>query len=180
MKTGPETKYRGTSRRKQNSEIIPRNEREQYARERALSVIALMRREKISLRTASKRESTTPETVRKYAAPALKQTGARGIFQATKFDRLQRDVNFLTPEGYRQVTVRDSRIASTIARYMNAVRNYLNNRRPSDLVEFAGKSFEVKGETFTFITDPAILNRLADAGVPYTDSFYQAVQGGAA
>lgn len=178
MEKGISTRRHGASPRKQTRDIIPRNEREQYARERALSVIALMRREKISLRIASQREGTSPKTVRKYAAPALKRTGTRGIYQATKFDRLQRDVNFLTPEGYRQVTVRDSRIASTIALYMNAVRNYLNDRRPSDLSKFVGKSFEVKGERFTFITDPVVLNRLADAGIPYTDGFYQVVQGG--
>ncbi len=179
MKNQKDTKHGRTSRRNQNRDVVPRNEREQYARERALSVIALMRREKISLRMASKLEGTTPETVHKYAAPALKRAGARGIFQATKFDRLQRDVNFLTHDGYQQVTVYDSRIASTISQYMNALRNYLNDRRPSDLAKFVGKSFEVNGEKFTFITDPVVLNRLADAGVPYTDGFYQAVQGGA-
>jgi hypothetical protein len=83
----------------------------------------------------------------------------------------------VTPKGTVPVTVRDSRTASRIGEYMNAVRIYVNTGVPSALDRFEGKTFQAGGKTYTFITDPTTLDRLADAGTLAIEGLYQAVDG---
>lgn len=142
----------------------PRNAAEAIHRERALGVIARMRREKVSLRAAAKAEETDPETVKKFTGSALRRDKS-GRYRATPYDRIPRTLNFITANGPVAITVRDSRTASKIAEHTNAVRKYL--RPPSDLSKvntFKGKSFQAAGEVHHFVTEPNLLDILADTG----------------
>jgi len=156
---------------------IPRTERQAQARERALAVLALMRREKLSLRRAAQFEETDPRTVRRYVRSALQQASPRGRYRPTAYDRIARMLNVLTPTGPVAVIVRDSRTASRIGEYMNAVRTYVNTGDSSALDRFKGKTFQAGGKTYTFITDSATLDRLGDARALATEGLYQAVHG---
>ena len=156
---------------------IPRTERAREARERALAALALMRRKKLSLTAAVKAERTSPRTVKRYVRSALRQKGPGERSRPTPHDRIPRTLNVVTPEGTRPVTVRDSRTASRIAQYMNAVRTYSNTGDSSALARFRGKSFQAAGVTYPFITDPAKLDQLADAGVLEIEGLYRAVGG---
>lgn len=135
---------------------IPRNEREAQARERALATLALMRR---------------------YVGSALWQRALRHRYKPTASDRLARTLNVITPEGTQPVTVRDSRTASRIAEYMNAVRTYVNKGESSALERFRGQSFQAAGVRYTFVIDPNTLELLADAGVLSFEQLYRATQG---
>jgi hypothetical protein len=156
----------------------PRNQRQEYARERALATLARMRRDRMSLSAAAKAEGTNPETIRRYVGTALRQDCPGGRYRTTAYDRIARTLNFLTPQGTVAVKVRGSRTASRIGEYMNAVRTYSNTGDTSAVARFNGKSFRAGGVTYDFITDVSVLDRLIDAGVLAIEGLYRAVQGG--
>jgi hypothetical protein len=135
----------------------PRNARESEDRERALAALALMRREKLSLRAAARAWETDPKTVRRFVGSAIRKDG-RGRYQARAFDRIPRTLNFPTENGTIPLTVRDSRTASRIGKYLNAVRNRSGDT--SSLHPFKNKSFRVSGVVYRFVTDPDSLERL--------------------
>ncbi len=161
----------------QRRNAIPRTEREAQARERALAGVARMRRNGSSLSAAAEAEGTRPSTVRRYAGSALRQERPGARYRATAYDRIARTLNFPTPQGALPVTVRDSRTASRIAEHMNAVRIYVNTGDSSALDRFKAKTFQTGGKTYTFITDPATLARLADAGALVIEGLYRAAHG---
>jgi hypothetical protein len=156
----------------------PRTEEETQTRERALTALALMRREGLALNAAANAVGIDPKTVLRYVGSALRQKGERGDYHATAYDHIPRTLHFITPGGPLPVTVQDSRIASRIAEYMNAVRTYVHSGESSALESFRGESFEASGTTYRFLTDPETLDRLADAGVLAIEGLYRTVQGG--
>lgn len=157
--------------------VIPRTVREAEARERALATLALMRREKFSLTAAAKAEHTRPQTVRRYVGSTLRQKRAGERYRPTTHDRIPRALQIVTPSGTRPVTVRDSRTASRIGQYMNAVRLSVSSGDSSGLARFRGKSFQAGGKTYRFITDPSKLDRLADADALAIEGLYRAIDG---
>ena len=156
---------------------IPRNEREAQARERSLAALALMRREGLTLTAAARSEEVDPRTVRRYVGSTIRQKGPGGRYRAAAYDRIPRRLNMLTPRGTVPVIVRDSRTASRIGEYMNAVRVYVTNGDTSALAQFKGKSFQASGEIHLFVADPSVLDRLAEAGTPAIDTLYRTQAG---
>lgn len=110
---------------------------EREARERALEALSLMRSQGLSLSRAAAEAGTTTSTARRYIGDAL-QRDRPGRFHARPGDRLFRRMQTLTTEGVREVDVRGSRVASTIARHWNAVKTYLHGNATT-LERFAGK-----------------------------------------
>lgn len=155
---------------------VPRTQRQAQARERALAVVARMRRFGSSLSSASKVEGTDPGTVQHYVASALRQERPGGRFRVTASDRIPRTLNFPTPHGMDVVVVRSSRTASLIGEYLNSIRTYLNTGNVAALARFEGKSFSAARVTHTFITDPGVLDDLGGAGLPF-EGLYRVVQG---
>ena len=96
---------------------------QEQARQRGFDTLRRMRRGE-SLTRAARKARTTPETVRKYAAPALNKLPS-GRYQVTPADRLKRTMRVLTPEGIISVDVGGSRAASNVARHRAAVDRYL-------------------------------------------------------
>jgi hypothetical protein len=168
--------YRGSVKIRRHN-AVPRTEREAQARERALATLAVMRREKLSLKATAKAQETDPRTVRRYVGSALRQDAPGRRYKPSARDRLARTLNVITPEGTQPVTVRDSRTASRIAEYMNAVRTYVNKGELSALERFHGKSFRGAGVRYAFVTDPNTLELLADAGILAFEQLYRATQG---
>jgi hypothetical protein len=155
---------------------IPKNQSQAEARERALATLALTRREGKSLTKAASEYETTPRTVLRYVGSAFKRQTARGQYKSTAYDRLSRRLNVIIPQGSEVVTTRDSRTATDIAEHSNAVRIYRNTGNTAPLEKFRGKSFRAEGKTYQFVTDPAILDRLADAGA-FPENLYQLTSG---
>lgn len=130
--------------------------------ERALDAIGLMRRERLSLTAAAGRAGTRPAIVVKYAGAALEIKGGRYV--ATEYDTLPRRMNFLFEDGPRWVTVRDSRAASLMSEHATAVKRYLADGDEDGLFALEGSSVLIGDERVELITDPATLDRLANAG----------------
>jgi hypothetical protein len=133
------------------------------ARERALEAIDLKRSERISLTAAARKVATTVPTVLKHFPKALRKTPS-GRYEVTSSDRYTRHLWMLTPEGKVEVAVRGSRQAVLVASYMAAVDWYLRRGDASRVAVFNGKGVRSGGRFFPFITDTAVLDKLAHVG----------------
>jgi hypothetical protein len=136
-------------------------------RDRALHVLARMRRKGMTLSAASHEERMDPRTVRKYLGAELRRQD-KSRPQPTKTDRLRRDMLIPTSQGAETFTIRGSAEASRLGRYMSAVGKYFHTGDTDALEEFAGQS--IAGHRL--ITDPSTLNHLAAAGSLQLDSIY--------
>jgi len=141
--------------------------REEAARNRALHVLARLRRTDTSLTAATREERTTPGTVRKYVGTELKRL-TKGRIQPTKTDQARRRMLIPTPRGATPVVIRGSEQASELGRYMSAVGRYLRTGSTDGLEEFEGLSIA----NTPLITDPDTLTELAQAGALQLDEIY--------
>lgn len=140
------------------------------ARERALHALSLMRVDDYSLTAAAKEAHTTLDTVRKYAGSALSKEGA--YYEASAWDRIVRPMKFITPKGLVALDVKDSRSASRIGRYMHAVDEYLKTGNEEVLRPFRSKKVVVDGVANSFVTDPGVLEQLANIGEVQFEDLY--------
>jgi hypothetical protein len=78
-----------------------------------------------------------------------------------------------TRRGLREISIRDSRQASLVSRYSNAIKRYLESGDTSALREFEGKEIEtIQGRRVPLLTDRAELDRLAAAGELSYETIY--------
>jgi hypothetical protein len=141
------------------------------AYDRALRVLSLMRSKQTSLTRAARETKTTPRTVIRHAGKAITKAES-GRYRAKPSDRLARSLNFITTNGTVGITVRGSRLASTIAKYSNAVQRYLETGQTDELEPFVGKSIQVGKTRYPFVTDTRLLNRLGRAGEVSFEDLY--------
>lgn len=146
-----------------NRRIIRRTKRQRKTYERALHVLARMRRTGASLTAASQEEHIDSRTVRKYLKTEMRSRGT-----PTKSDRRKRDMLVPTSLGNAPVTLRGSKQASELGKYMAAVGKYLRTGDVKGLARFEGKS--IGGHAL--ITDPDLLSSLAQAGALSLDEIY--------
>jgi hypothetical protein len=157
---------------------IPRNKRQEQAKERSLAVLALVRRKGDSVRKASNLYRTTPKTVFRYVGSAFRQDGPGKRYQPTRFDRISRTLNFWNEEGNLVVvTVKDSRIASLIARHPHALTAYARTGDVNVLAPYKNKTFRAGGVTYRFLTDTQIIDRIADADELGIETLYVSALG---
>ena len=131
---------------------------------RALHVLARMRRTGQTLTAAAREEHIDPRTVRKYLGSELKGVRAK----PTKADRRRRDMLIPSSLGTMPVVIRGSKPASQLGRYMSAVGKYLRTGDADALANFEGKS--IGGHLL--ITDTETLSSLAQAGALTLDEIY--------
>lgn len=144
----------------------------------ALEIVQLMRNRGLNLRPAVRLfnqlhpdSRTTAKTVMKYAQPAFEKKGGRW---ATKsHDRLLRIMLIPTTRGIRTLEVRDSRSASRVGEYFNALKHYLNTGDTSQLNKFRRKYIQSKKVRYRFLTERDTLDLLAEAGEFRLDSIYE-------
>jgi hypothetical protein len=154
---------------------LPRNEREARARERALAVLANMRRKHLSLAAASRLERVKPSTVRRYVGSAVRHDKVNGRYRATKGDRFRRDLQIPTASGPMTIPVYGSKNAENISKYLNAVAHYLRTGEESKLRPFRGKSIKVGGKRIKLLTDTRALLSLAEADLLHFDQLYASI-----
>jgi hypothetical protein len=130
-----------------------------------------MRAHGLTLSKAARAAGTTPTTVRKYAPQALRRIEGDG-YGATRSDRYARKLYFLTARGKVVVTVRDSRVASLIAKHWAAVDYYLKTGRTDRLRPFRGVVLRERDPRLAFLTDPTTLSRLGHAGEVTFEELY--------
>jgi hypothetical protein len=113
--------------------------KERLARRRALEVVSEARLGKGSLSKLARGKGIAPKTVRR-ASGAFRKKGGRWV--VTRTDRVERWLKSYEG-GYRtEVLVNDSRSASLLSRYSNAVGRYLETGDPSGLAGFEGKTYK--------------------------------------
>lgn len=96
-----------------------------------------------------------PKTVRRASGAFRKRSGR---WVASRSDRVQRYLQTYEHGVRRSVLVSDSRTATLLSRYANAVRRYLDTADPSRLSEFERRLFvDAYGTAHTLETDPAKL-----------------------
>jgi hypothetical protein len=134
---------------------------------RALKVLARMRRTGQGLTAVAREEHIDPRTVRKYLGAELKSISERRT-EPTKADQRQRNMLVPTTVGPTPVVVRGSKQASQLGRYMSAVGQCLRTGKTDALDEFEGQS--IAGHRL--ITDPDTLSSLAQAGALQLDEIY--------
>lgn len=139
---------------------------------RVTHVISKMRADGVSLHQASREFGLDPRTVVRLGRPALRKR-ANGRYAAKASDRLLRVLLVPTPEGLREIAVRDSRQASQVAEYWNAVHRYLETGDDSALRKFRRKRItDANGVRVPLLTDLDELDRLGSAGVLSFESLY--------
>jgi hypothetical protein len=157
-----------TKKNKKSGETI-RSRRTKKLVGRALTK---MRKTRFSLRRASSAIGISPKTVLRHGAPALEKKPS-GRYAAKSSDKLSRDLRMPTPEGMREITVRNSRDASTLGGYWSALHTYYESGDTSGLQKFTGRSItDTSGRKFPLLTDLTILDRLGSAGVLSFESLY--------
>src|SRR5438128_287575 len=114
-----------------------RTTREEETRNRALHVLARMRRTGDTLTAAACEEHIDPRTVRKHLGAELRGL-SEGRTQPTKADRRRRYMLIPTSRGTTPVAIHGSKQASQLGRYMSAVGKYLRTGDTDTLDEFEG------------------------------------------
>jgi hypothetical protein len=129
--------------------------RELLTRRRALEVVSEARRGKGSLSKLAQARGIAPKTVRR-ASGAFRKKGGRWV--ATGTDRVERWLKTYEHGQRTEVLVRNSRTATRLSRYANAVGRYIETGDARGLREFEGKTYrDASGKTHTFETDPAAI-----------------------
>jgi len=128
-----------------------------------------------SLRQASRKFDLDPRKVLQLVRPALRKR-RNGRWAAKKSDRLLRVLPMPTPKGLIDIGVPDSKQATLVGKYWNAVDLYLSTGDSSALWFFQGKYItEAHEGRVPFITDTHELDRLGSAGNMSFESLYARV-----
>jgi hypothetical protein len=139
-------------------------------------VISKMRAGRTSLQRASKEIGIDPSQVLKLGRSALRKK-KNGKYAARKTDRLLRILSILSPEGRREIAVRDSHQASMLGKYWASVQRYLQTGDDSALRKFKSKKItDASGTRHLLLTDLKQLDTLGSAGVLSFESLYAGVR----
>jgi hypothetical protein len=134
--------------------------KERAQRSKALSVLSQARRGKGSLSKLARNEGLSARTVRR-ASGAFRKRGGRWV--ATRQDRIQRWLKTYENGQRREVLINDSRTATLLSKYANAVNECLRTGDPEVLRPFEGKTYrDASGEEHSFETDPQALRDIAE------------------
>lgn len=140
--------------------------------QRVLDALNRMR-QGLGLHRAAREAGTTPETVKRHAGKALTRD-ERGHYRAKPSDRLYRQMRFLDARGPLTVEPANSKEASKLAAYHNAVHHYLLTGDDQPLRRFRRMTLRTRHKTsLRFVTDLETLDRLAGVGYLSFEDLYQ-------
>jgi hypothetical protein len=140
--------------------------------ERSLEVVNRLRHGE-ALTSAAKAVGIAPDTVVRNAGSALTR-GPRGRWVAKPSDRLVRRMRFIDERGLRPVEPANSREASKLAEYWNAVDHFLITGDDRSLRRFQQMRLRTRQKTsLRFLTDLDALERLGRAGELSFEDLYQ-------
>ena len=127
--------------------------RQKMLREKSLAVISELRNTKTkTLPQAAKDNDITVQNVIKHTNGFKK---LHGRLVTKKWDRISRPMRINTDGRDTSVEIRDSRTASVVGRYHNAVKHFLNTGDKTKLVKFRNKKVkDANGNIHKLETDP--------------------------
>jgi hypothetical protein len=147
-------------------------ERRQRSQQKAAHVLSAMRIDGTSLHQAAREQGVSPKTVLRHAGAALRKT-PRGTYKARARDTMLRVLILPTPGGPAEIATRDSRSATTVGEYWNAVQLFLQTGDDIELRRFHGHYItDAGGKAVPLLTDLDELERLGAAGVLSFESLY--------
>jgi hypothetical protein len=139
---------------------------------RVAHAVAKMRKEGISLKQAARDSKIDPRTIVRLGRSALLKL-ENGRYVAKDSDRISRVLLIPTTDGLREITLSDSREASQLGKYWDAVHKYLGSGDATVLRKFEGKSLKsANRERIPLLTNLNELDRLGSAGVLSFESVY--------
>ena len=125
-----------------------------------------------SLQQAAREFGLRTETLVRIGRSALRKL-PNGRYVARSINHLFRVLVLPTTQGLREIVLDDSRAASLVGRYWNAVHLYLATGDDSGLAEFVGEVvIDASGKRVPLLTNLNDLDRLASAGVLSFESIY--------
>jgi hypothetical protein len=128
-----------------------------------------------TLTQASRKFGIDRRLVSRLGKPAFRKL-SNGRWAAKKSDRLLRVLPLPSREGLIDIGVGDSRQATVIGKYWNAVDLYINTGDDSGLHAFQGKHIiDADGKSVLLMTDVRELDRLGSAGNLSFESLYARV-----
>ena len=173
MKRRPVRKTRWHGRNSRGLVNRKLSQRSELARDRALHVVAAMRRDpNLSLSQAAKREGVKPETVKRHFSPSLRKVA--GKFTATKSDR--HSATLYIPDAHGNpvpLLTRSSKERRQASNYLRDLGRYLRGQKNA-LAKWHGK--KIAG--VELVTAGRTLIALEPALSEF--SLYRALNGGAA
>ena len=126
--------------------------RQKLFRERSLEILGIAKKSKQSLSEISKKNHVSVKTVINNTN-AFKKVNNKWF--PKKFDRISRVIKINENGTEKSIEVNDSRIASSIGSYHNAVKQFLNNGNLKQLKKFAKiKIKDSNGKIHRFETNP--------------------------
>ena len=161
-----------TKKPRSAAQYFAQPQRRQETLKKTAHVLSAMRTEKVSLRQASREHGVSPATVLRHGKAGLRKT-SRGKYAARARDRLLRVLVLPTPTGLAEIATLNSRAATVVAEYWNAVNLYLETGDDTDLQRFRGQSIiDAEGNAVPLLTDLDELERLGSVGVLSFQSLY--------
>jgi hypothetical protein len=134
--------------------------------------ISKMRADRVSLRQASRELGLDPRVVARLGKSALRKR-KNGQYVARRSDKLLRILAVATPNGVREVAIRDSRQATQLGKYWAAVQKYLQTGDDSALKKFRRKRItDASGKKIPLVLDTGLLDQLGSAGVLSFETLY--------
>jgi predicted ArsR family transcriptional regulator len=123
----------------------------QEKRMKSLEVLRKVRQGS-SLSSAAKEIGISPSTAKNHLGKALVKSNA-SKYQAKPTDKISRSMVIYRNGKQVAITVKDSKTASTIGQYFNAVREYLNSGDSSGLKKFKkSKIVDSRGKKYRLET----------------------------
>jgi len=152
--------------------FFSQSKRSQDTWNRVVQAISRMRADRVSLFRAAHEFGVSPNEVVRLGGSALRKT-PKGRYVAKPTDDLLRVLSLPGKKGLREIALDDSREASLVGRYWDAVRLYLQTGDNSALRRFRRKFvLDADGRRFDLMTDLDELDRLGSAGVLAFESIF--------
>lgn len=127
-------------------------------REKSLAVLVEARRTGKSPNRIAKKIGISFSTVQ-TSTNAFKKVNGRWV--AKRFDKIDRPMLISEKGKLRSVSLSDSRHATTVGQYHNAVKHFLNTGDDSKLKKFAKKKIkDSSGKLHSFETDPKLVQEI--------------------
>lgn len=151
--------------------VIPKNQREKQARDRALHALNLIRRKGYALADALHESETSARTFHKYVGSEVLPSKPGQRIRVTKEDRRIREMPVITALGDVPKKIHGSKNASLNAAHRRAALHYLRKGDDSLLKAFQGRSID----GVELLTDPDLISALAEQGSIKPEQFYASV-----
>lgn len=133
---------------------------EKELRERSLDVLSEARRTRKSLTKIARQNKISPKTVLHHTN-GFKKVNRRWV--AKKFDKISRSMKINENGKKISIETNDSRHASTIGKYHNAVKDFLNTGNKKKLSEFSKKKIKDSNKNIhSFETNPNTIIKIEE------------------